>query len=145
VQGPASIFRHRFLKSAKWLCTAAALLLTLGALIGIPIVPRGRGQPGWAVGLGSGAVYANSFWHPQIMNFDLPAPANVLGFSWHRWPNGDRYIRVPVWPFVLSLTTAAAFLWYTDRKRAPGSCHHCHYNLTGNTTGVCPECGKLLQ
>ena len=23
-------------------------------------------------------------------------------------------------------------------------CQHCNYNLTGNLSGVCPECGALL-
>lgn len=25
---------------------------------------------------------------------------------------------------------------------APGHCPHCGYDLTGNTSGVCPECGE---
>ncbi len=24
----------------------------------------------------------------------------------------------------------------------PGVCHRCQYNLTGNVTGICPECGE---
>ena len=34
---------------------------------------------------------------------------------------------------------------YAARRRLvchPGHCHGCNYDLTGNTTGVCPECGK---
>ena len=30
------------------------------------------------------------------------------------------------------------------RRRAEGRCLRCGYNLTGNTTGVCPECGKAV-
>ncbi len=26
----------------------------------------------------------------------------------------------------------------------PGRCRNCGYNLTGNTSGVCPECGTAL-
>jgi predicted RNA-binding Zn-ribbon protein involved in translation (DUF1610 family) len=26
----------------------------------------------------------------------------------------------------------------------PGECINCGYNLTGNTSGVCPECGRRL-
>jgi hypothetical protein len=31
-------------------------------------------------------------------------------------------------------------VWVRDRKPVPGVCV-CSYNLTGNTSGVCPECG----
>ncbi len=27
----------------------------------------------------------------------------------------------------------------------PGQCRCCNYNLTGNTSGVCPECGTPVQ
>lgn len=32
-------------------------------------------------------------------------------------------------------------VWYWGR---PDACHKCDYNLTGNTTGVCPECGTRI-
>ena len=34
------------------------------------------------------------------------------------------------------------------RKKTPGvgsSCAHCGYNLTGNTSGTCPECGQRIR
>ena len=27
----------------------------------------------------------------------------------------------------------------------PGNCKHCDYNLTGNTSGRCPECGNVIK
>lgn len=35
------------------------------------------------------------------------------------------------------------FLPEPGRERA-GRCWHCNYNLTGNVSGVCPECGRAL-
>jgi len=36
-------------------------------------------------------------------------------------------------------------LWLVLRRpRAAGHCGNCNYNLTGNTSGVCPECGAAL-
>jgi predicted amidophosphoribosyltransferase len=29
-----------------------------------------------------------------------------------------------------------------DRRPKPGHCQHCGYDLTCNTSGVCPECGR---
>ena len=28
-----------------------------------------------------------------------------------------------------------------DMTVCTGHCRKCHYNLTGNTSGICPECG----
>jgi predicted Zn-ribbon and HTH transcriptional regulator len=32
-------------------------------------------------------------------------------------------------------------VWFWGR---PDTCHKCGYNLTGNTSGVCPECGSRI-
>jgi len=31
------------------------------------------------------------------------------------------------------------------RRGRPGHCRECSYNLAGNTSGVCPECGKAVE
>ncbi len=31
-----------------------------------------------------------------------------------------------------------------ERRRAEGRCVVCGYNLTGNVSGVCPECGEKI-
>ncbi len=31
--------------------------------------------------------------------------------------------------------------WSVFRRR-PGHCRHCNYDLTGNVSGICPECGN---
>ncbi len=59
----------------------------------------------------------------------------------------DRYVFVPYWiPFAL-FAIPTAWLWWRDRHRRipPGHCQKCGYNLTGNVSGRCPECGSLLQ
>ena len=42
--------------------------------------------------------------------------------------------------FVLSF----AQLWREWRRKPFGHCQKCGYNLTGNTSGVCPECGRSI-
>lgn len=32
--------------------------------------------------------------------------------------------------------------WYAPVRIPPGHCQKCGYNLTGNISGVCPECGE---
>lgn len=35
--------------------------------------------------------------------------------------------------------------WDRDHRQKTGCCRHCGYNLTGNVSGVCPECGTLTE
>ncbi len=35
--------------------------------------------------------------------------------------------------------------WNKRRKLGPNACSSCGYYLTGNTSGVCPECGLALK
>ena len=49
----------------------------------------------------------------------------------------------PLWlPFLLVLIPTGYLLW-RDRRRIPlGHCQKCGYDLTGNESGKCPECGE---
>jgi len=48
--------------------------------------------------------------------------------------------------FLFALWPVAAFFkwWLVRRRIRPGHCRHCSYNLTGNISGVCPECGTRI-
>lgn len=46
----------------------------------------------------------------------------------------------------LSCTTVALLTLLTIKRRvATGYCSRCCYDLTGNTTGICPECGDTIS
>jgi hypothetical protein len=52
------------------------------------------------------------------------------------------WIGVPFGWVLIFMTIPTAFLWYLDRRRFPaGCCQKCGYDLTGNQSGRCPECG----
>ena len=40
------------------------------------------------------------------------------------------------------LLVSIFFMWKTT---PPNTCRQCSYNLTGNTSGICPECGTLIK
>ena len=39
------------------------------------------------------------------------------------------------------VTAATAILWHRGQRYPRGHCQVCGYDLTGNVSGVCPECG----
>ncbi|MBN2562781.1 MAG: hypothetical protein JXQ75_17800 [Phycisphaerae bacterium] len=46
---------------------------------------------------------------------------------------------------LLGTVLATSFLLWRDRSRpSPGRCQECGYDLTGNTSGICPECGTPI-
>jgi hypothetical protein len=69
-------------------------------------------------------------------------------FWWDDQPKerfGHVKLIVPLWiPFLL-LLIPTTYLWYRDRRTiSPGHCRRCGYNLTGNESGRCPECGTQV-
>ena len=48
----------------------------------------------------------------------------------------------PTWWFLLAALIPTALAWRRLRRPLPGHCRKCGYDLTGNVTGVCSECGE---
>ncbi len=95
---------------------------------------------------------------PPIIN----RPATMRVFSIHKpgpirwWPRFITYtpriqqsisafrVFIPLWciaPFVFIPTF---LLWRRDHRYPDGHCRNCGYNLTGNVTGICSECGQPI-
>lgn len=54
-------------------------------------------------------------------------------------------VTIPLWiPFVIVLV-ASLIAWRVGWTRSTGHCLQCAYDLTGNRSGVCPECGEALS
>ncbi len=79
----------------------------------------------YPVGLTIGEPLALEFW----------PPLGIAGGT------GELIISVPIWVplLVIGITTILAFR--LDRRPIPGHCP-CGYDLTGNVSGTCPECGR---
>ncbi|MCO6438475.1 MAG: hypothetical protein J5J06_15400 [Phycisphaerae bacterium] len=62
-------------------------------------------------------------------------------------PYSSRSVYAPVW-FVLAVGLLPLLLPVAleirRRRIPPGHCRKCRYDLTGNTSGVCPECGTPI-
>jgi hypothetical protein len=61
---------------------------------------------------------------------------------------GELDVFISMWlPVVLFavLPFAWSILRLTERLRRGRGCANCSYNLTGNTSGLCPECGQPID
>jgi predicted RNA-binding Zn-ribbon protein involved in translation (DUF1610 family) len=70
--------------------------------------------------------------------------------NWCHWPRINRtrvepahgtVVVLPLWIVFLVIAIPTAFLWHHDRRPPKGHCQRCGYDLTGNESGTCPECG----
>jgi len=60
---------------------------------------------------------------------------------WYANPKG-KAVRIPLILPLAALLLPTSVLWLRDRPIPPGYCPTCRYDLTGNISGVCPECGS---
>ncbi len=65
-------------------------------------------------------------------------PAHRVDFGLSKW-------WIPLWIPLLLAGLPTAWLWMRGRRPPPGYCMECGYNLTGNVSGVCPECGTEIE
>ncbi len=79
----------------------------------------------------------------------VPPVRHSAPFSW--WFHGSRetlggvtrtYVGIPIWVLVVLVATPTLWLWRCDRRKQPGLCIKCGYDLRGADHKVCPECGS---
>ena len=143
----------------KWTGVGLSLLMAViwvRSLIGVSLSPRWSGNT--IVFIESGVVVisraefsldaaayegVNMTLHYSPSNLGLVSPRTgksnwaSTGPAWS--------VAVPLWrPFLLT-ALPTTWLFHRDRRRIPpGCCPRCGYNLTGNTSGVCSECGETI-
>lgn len=65
--------------------------------------------------------------------------------KWRFGYTGEWLVLIPLW--IPLLVVFLIFLLYRRRSGMVGvsACKRCGYNLTGNVSGVCPECGTAVE
>lgn len=51
-------------------------------------------------------------------------------------------VGVPLWPIPAALLARAFLAWRRCPRFGSGQCQRCGYDMTGNVSGICPECGR---
>jgi hypothetical protein len=142
----------RRLRRSRRLRRAKQTVLTLGialAALCIPAQVRYTG-PYWLVRVGAGEIVVEgahlsgqrgweaTFNWPNIRDqIDALLPTFYLT----RVP---KLIELPLWgPLALCLLAYLLLVWYSHRTTPTGKCRNCGYDLQGNRSGRCPECGTV--
>lgn len=88
----------------------------------------------WRLGLYLPETHTQTF-RFRILLWTLAGPTRIRTFM------------LPFWVPLAPVSAATIVLWWRDRQpRFPANhCQKCGYNLTGNTSGRCPECGVAVS
>jgi len=156
--------RSRLRRVLKWLGTVMCLLLiaasVLSALEGVYFlwIPHSSSSTSWVIHsrLSSGRLMfdvSHGPHYPAKWSWGSLSMRSRWVSRWTWWcrpfyykvQGGSRSLTIiiPLWIPVLATLIPTALLWYRDRP-PPGHCRKCGYDLTGNESGVCPECGTEL-
>ncbi len=121
--------------SVEYVGNANYFLLTMGTMHWYDGV-NPSAQKGWAV-------------HSVSASSRAPWPlwlrSGCLWPSVAQNPGRASVIYIPLWLPFLIVMIPTALLWWRDRRLPPGHCQRCGYNLTGNVSGRCPECGDPVR
>lgn len=98
-----------------------------------------------------GSVVHVNLWAPRYLPLYLPFDPPQ---SWRerlglirphveRQANGGYFAVIPLW-VLIACSGGILLLLRIGRRTVPANCcRHCGYDLTGNVSGTCPECGHL--
>ncbi|OWY70390.1 hypothetical protein B7486_16510 [cyanobacterium TDX16] len=144
-------YKRQWLRRLAWLGFACAAVLTLASMASFTKALVYLGPSYHIMLIGGGLLIQPS---PSPVNGGLQwADATIpsKGFSarlrgWFMFPRGMGTGSTFI-PFGLPVAILAAVSWFTLRKArrriAEGHCVQCGYDLTGNTSGRCSECGAV--
>src|SRR5262245_47773573 len=146
---------RRWRRRVKWVGTAAAAGIVLLAVSsiwftgGLACSSRRRI---WGVDVCPGGIALYGYYGVSAYREGwLPygpsplEPGNATAWLHLRWisiASINDTLLLPFWIPLLAIAAPTLWLWHRDRRRVPGACIRCGYDLTGTPGGICPECGS---
>lgn len=93
--------------------------------------------PGW--------FYVEHHWPPTSLGLDLPCYVEDPPGASKNNGAGLFMLSIPMWfPFIGFAVLAGGSLFFKKRRPKGNQCAVCWYDLTGNESGICPECGTRI-
>jgi hypothetical protein len=110
----------------------------------------------WQCGLGDGEIWVDrEFWSAYrppsgLLMYRARGP---LGYGlrlpyYQLSPNSpvrNMGAVLPLWVILLTLFLLGGWKWRARLRDTAIHCRECGYNLTGNVSGICPECGVVVS
>ncbi len=139
----------------KWAELAVCLLIVVAWGLSLGWVVTFCGD-GWCLACSRGffAVIACPAFSEDGWGLEAPPAPNDArsGFGWP-WYSSDKTGEIPLrggglplWmPLAFVAIPTAVLFWHDRRRIPPGHCEKCGYDLTGNVSGRCPECGVAVM
>lgn len=146
--------QHRFRHIAKSMgilgCVLALVMWGVSLFVGVSYYVEPEGSA-WEFGVYDGLAYGYRHRRyypmpfPQGCRVDRPTGYRSYGLelAWidlRIW-KGCVGLYLPLWVLSLMFALFVGYLHRNGLRRSVGHCRSCDYNLTGNTSGICPECG----
>lgn len=92
----------------------------------------------------AGFRYTHAHWLIELPRLPLVGERNIIGCQ--------QWVDIPAWAFAVLMLLFALYPMVVlvhavvrEHWRAKGFCVVCRYDLTGNVSGTCPECGAKVQ
>lgn len=90
-----------------------------------------------------GCYPPRTFWYPTIQSDRVPYPAQNMAPGRIPPTFSISIVQVPLATLSTALAACSLWLWWPYlRRKSPQECTTCGYDLTGNVSGRCPECGS---
>ncbi len=117
------------------------------------VTVKGGGMRVWSSGAVGFDRFGALYWTmrlPSACRATWSAPRKL---HWQHAVRGSAIeagvLRFPAWPMVLILSAYPVWAvvrgpMLRRRRRKTGRCIHCGYDLTGNESGACSECGEVV-
>jgi hypothetical protein len=82
----------------------------------------------------------------EVFGVEISKARSITAGTWFR----VYQVSFPIWYLIVvcSIVPVIAFIrapLLRSRRRRRNQCVHCGYSLTGNVSGVCPECGRKVE
>lgn len=140
--------RIRKRRVLKWLSLGLTLALIATFAMSMYFV-GGVKYKGRTLGIGYCAVIVSGINADQTFGCDLYPNQRPKLEIISRWVRTTRFgknyqVIIPLWIPLLAVAIVNSILWRIDRRNPETGCDGCGYNLTGNISGVCPECGTPI-